>query len=74
MGPRERYVHLSDVERERLYRIKKAVAEGTYNVSADALAETLLESMLECHADGSTQTTGPLQTAVQAPQVDQKKG
>jgi hypothetical protein len=67
-------IELPDLERERLYRVKKAVAEGTYAVSADALAARLLDSMLEGHAERSLPISDPQQTAAQALLLDQKNG
>jgi hypothetical protein len=74
MEPIDPFAQLPDVERERLYRVKKAVAEGTYAVSVDALAAKLLDSMLEAHANRSLQITDSLQTEVQALLLDQKNG
>lgn len=73
MEPIDPYAQLPDVERDRLYRVKKAVAEGTYDVSVDALAAKLLDSILESHGDRSRQTTDSLQNEVQA-LLDQGKG
>jgi hypothetical protein len=74
MEPIDPFAQLPDVERGRLYKVKKAVAEGTYAVSADALAAKLLDSMLGAHANRSFQITDSLQTEVQALLLDQKKG
>jgi hypothetical protein len=47
---------LSNIERERVYRVRKAVAEGNYDVSADALATKLIESMLNFAIAAQCQT------------------
>jgi hypothetical protein len=73
MEPIDPFAQSSEEGRERLYRIKKALAEGTYAVDADALAAKLLHSMLEPHGNGSPQITVPLQTETQAV-LDHGKG
>jgi flagellar biosynthesis anti-sigma factor FlgM len=38
---------LGDVRMEKVERLKAAIANGTYSVSAEDLAEKMIESMLE---------------------------
>jgi flagellar biosynthesis anti-sigma factor FlgM len=38
---------IDDVRREKIESLKKAVADGTYNVSAEEVARKLMEHMLE---------------------------
>jgi flagellar biosynthesis anti-sigma factor FlgM len=38
---------LTDVRLEKIERLKAAIANGTYHVSAEDLAEKMIESMLE---------------------------
>ncbi len=38
---------IDDARREKIERLKKAVADGTYSVSAEELADKLIEHMLE---------------------------
>jgi Anti-sigma-28 factor, FlgM len=73
MEPKDPCVMLSDVERERVYRVRKAVAEGTYEVSADALAATLIQSMLEFHYCRSLPSTDSLQTEVEPLLLDRRR-
>jgi anti-sigma28 factor (negative regulator of flagellin synthesis) len=42
---------LADEERERLDRIRTAIADGTYHISADDVALKLIRSMLEFNED-----------------------
>jgi urate oxidase len=65
----------TDTERERLDRIRKAVADGTYEVSAEALATKLLQSMSEFDGLLSlVETRDHPESKVNAPQLDQAKG
>jgi hypothetical protein len=64
---------LSDVECEKVYRVRKAVAEGTYNVSTEALAARLIQAMLGFHDCRSLPSTTLLQTGVEPLMLDQKK-
>jgi flagellar biosynthesis anti-sigma factor FlgM len=38
---------IDEARREKIEKLKKAVADGTYNVSADEVARKLIEHMLE---------------------------
>ena len=38
---------IDDARREKIERLKKAVADGTYSVSAEEVARKLIEHMLE---------------------------
>jgi flagellar biosynthesis anti-sigma factor FlgM len=38
---------IDDARREKIEKLKKAVADGTYNVSAEEVANKLIEHMLE---------------------------
>ena len=38
---------IDDARREKVAKLKKAVADGTYNVSAEEVADKLIEHMLE---------------------------
>ena len=38
---------IDDARREKIESLKKAVADGTYNVSAEEVARKLMEHMLE---------------------------
>jgi flagellar biosynthesis anti-sigma factor FlgM len=38
---------IDEARREKIANLKKAVADGTYNVSAEELADKLIEHMLE---------------------------
>jgi flagellar biosynthesis anti-sigma factor FlgM len=38
---------IDEARREKIEKLKKAVADGTYNVSADVVARKLIEHMLE---------------------------
>ena len=38
---------IDDARREKIEKLKKAVADGTYNVSAEEVARKLIEHMLE---------------------------
>jgi hypothetical protein len=74
MEPKDPWAMLSDLERERVYRVRKAVAEGTYDVSAGALAAKLIQSMLEVHHSRSLPSKYSLQTEGEPLPPDQKKG
>jgi hypothetical protein len=69
------YAGVTDAERERLDAIRKAVAAGTYYVSAEAIASKIMEAMLgsQNHPSGPA-TKGSLETAVKALPVDQRNG
>ena len=38
---------IDEARREKIEKLKKAVADGTYNVSAEDVADKLIEHMLE---------------------------
>ena len=66
---------LTDADRERLYIIRRAIAVGTYLISADDVAAKLILSMLEFDdAPPLSETTSPSETEVEGLPLDQKKG
>jgi flagellar biosynthesis anti-sigma factor FlgM len=46
-GPSDSEPSIEDARRGKIERLKKAVADGTYHVSAEELADKLIEHMLE---------------------------
>ena len=71
MSQIDSYAGLTDAERERLDAIRKAVAAGTYYVSAEAIASKIIEAMLGSPGLG---TRGSLETDVKALLVDRRNG
>jgi hypothetical protein len=69
------YGRLTDAERERLDAIRKAVAAGTYYVSAEAIASKIIEDVVGSQNRPSWRgTRGSLVTDVKALPVDQRDG
>jgi hypothetical protein len=69
------HAELADAERERLEAIRKAVAAGTYYVTAEAVASKMIEAMLGSqNRPSGPATKGSLETDVKALPVDQRNG
>ena len=68
MNPRNQDIPLTDEDRERLSIIRRAIAAGTYKISADNLAAKIIFSMLEC-CDASSS-----ETELEGQPPDQKRG
>jgi hypothetical protein len=66
---------LTNADRERLYIIKRAVAAGTFHLSADDAATTTILSMLESvDVPSLSETTSSSETEVEGLGFDQKEG
>ena len=75
MSQVDSYAGLTDAERERLDAIRKAVAAGTYYVSAEAIASKIIEDMLGSqNRPSGPGTRGSLETEVKALPIDQRNG
>jgi hypothetical protein len=75
MNPKNQGIPLTDEDRERLYIIRKAIAAGTYQISADDVAAKLILSMLEfVDASSSSETTSSSDTEVESQPPGQKRG
>jgi hypothetical protein len=66
---------LTDADRERLNIIKRAIAAGTYDISAHDVAVKFILRMLEfCYDPASSETTISSETEVEDLSLDQKRG
>jgi anti-sigma28 factor (negative regulator of flagellin synthesis) len=75
MNPMNPGVPLTDADRERLYIIKRAIAAGTYHISADDVATKLILSMLESvDVPSFSETTGSSETRMEELLPEQKRG
>jgi Anti-sigma-28 factor, FlgM len=75
MNPISPDAPLTNADRERLYLIKRAVAAGTFHISADDVATKLILSMLESvDVPSLSETTSSSETEVEGLPLDQKKG
>jgi hypothetical protein len=75
MWQNDPYKQLTDAEHERLDAIRKAVAAGTYYVSAEAIASKMIEGIFGSHDRPSGPgRRGSLETNVKALPVDLRDG
>jgi hypothetical protein len=75
MNPINPDAPLTNADRERLYIIKRAVAAGTFHISADDAATATILSMLESvDVPSLSETTSSSVTEVEGLPLDQKNG
>jgi hypothetical protein len=74
MNPINLGASLTDADRERLYIIKRAIAAGTFHISADDEATKLIWSMLESvDVPSLSETTSSSETEVEGLPLDLKE-
>jgi hypothetical protein len=75
MNPIKPDALLTNADREKLYIIKRAIAAGTFRISADDAATTTILSMLESvDVPSLSETTSSSETEVEGLPLDQKSG